>query len=201
MYTIDNANALVSDLLEMADTVADAALEKHTDLAGLGAMFLARASQSTHSAALLATNGLNGDAMSCARTVTEMSIDFASIAKDPDVRIKKFSDYDHVAKFKIAKATDDLHGGTVSREAMRVLQQRHDTSRFNNPESEHNWAGISIRKRAVDRLPGPNRGALRHAVHVQRLDVEPGRAGNALAQRYAGRPTVRTAIGARASRR
>jgi hypothetical protein len=150
VYTIDNANALVHDLLEAAEAVADAALEKHTELAGLGAMFLARASQSTHSAALLATNGLNGDAMSCARTVTEMSIDFAYIAKDPNVRIKKFSDYDHVAKFKIAKATDDLQGGTVSREAMRVLQQRHDTARLNNPESEHNWAGISIRKRAIE---------------------------------------------------
>ena len=153
-FTMQNALDLVTDCLELAERVGDAAIATHTDLGGLGAMFLARAGQSLFSAGLLAQNGLNGDAMSVARTVTEMSIDFPYIAKDPAVRIKKFSDYDHVAKYKIAEATDELHGGTVDQNAMRILKQRSDTAKHNNPESEYNWAGVSIRKRAieVDRL-------------------------------------------------
>jgi hypothetical protein len=159
-YTIDNALDVISECLKLAERIADAALDNRSqlgalaDLGGLSAMFLARASQSADSAALLAQNGLNGDAMAVARTATELGIDYAYIAKDPATRMKKFGEYDHVSKFKIAKATDKLHGGTVDRTAMRILEQRHDTARLNNPESEHNWAGVSIRKRAieVDRL-------------------------------------------------
>ena len=157
-YEIEDALALITDLLELAENVGDAALAKHTDLAGLGAMFLARAGQSVFSAGLLAQHGLNGDAMSVARTVTEMAIDYRFIALDPPVRIKRFSDYDHVAKYKIAKATDKLHGGTVDKSAMRVLKQRHDTAKVNNPESRMNWAGLSIRERAeeIDRAMPAN---------------------------------------------
>jgi len=153
-FTMQNALDLVQDCLKLAERVGDAAIATHTDLGGLGAMFLARAGQSLFSAGLLAQNGLNGDAMSVARTVTEMSIDFPYIAKDSSVRIKKFTDYDHVAKYKIAKATDELHDGQIDPEAMRILKQRSDTAKLNNPESKVNWAGESIRDRAieVDRL-------------------------------------------------
>jgi hypothetical protein len=153
-FTIENALNLVTKALQLAEDVGDAAIAKRNDLGGLSAMFLARAGQSLFSSGLLAQNGLNADAMSCGRTVVEMAIDYAYIATDPTTLIKKFTDYDHVAKFKIAKATDELHGGMVPRDAMRILQQRHDTARLNNPESEHNWAGVSIKKRAieVDRL-------------------------------------------------
>ena len=147
-YEMEDAIKLIADLLKVAEDVGDAALAKHTDLAGLGAMFLARAGQSVFSAGLLAQHGLNGDAMSVARTVTEMAIDYRFIALDPAVRTKRFSDYDHVAKYKIAKATDKLHGGTVDQAAMRVLKQRHDTAKANNPESKNNWAGLTIRERA-----------------------------------------------------
>jgi hypothetical protein len=155
---IEDALNLISDLLKLAEDVGDAALAKHTDLAGLGAMFLARAGQSLLSAGLLAQHGLNGDAMSAGRTVTEMSIDYRFIALDPVVRIKRFSEYGHVATYKIAKATDKLHGGTVDKTAMRVLKQRHDTAKANNPESKANWAGLSIRDRAeeVDKAMPPN---------------------------------------------
>jgi hypothetical protein len=141
---------LVQDCLKLAERVGDAAIATHTDLGGLGAMFLARAGQSLFSAGLLAQNGLNGDAMSVARTVTEMSIDFAYIAKDSSVRIKKFTEYDHVAKYKIAKAADELHDGQIDQEAMRILKQRSDTAKLNNPESKVNWAGESIRDRAIE---------------------------------------------------
>lgn len=147
--TVEDLRELISDGLRLAENVVDAAVATRTELGGLGAMFLARAGQSVFSAGLLAENGLNGDAMSVARTVTEMSIDFAYIATDPSTLIKKFVEYDHVTKFKIAKATDELHGGTIDKQAMRMLEERHDTARLNNPESEHNWAGVSIRKRAI----------------------------------------------------
>lgn len=111
-------------------------------------MFLARAGQSLFSAGLLAQHGINGDAMSAGRTVTEMAIDYRFIALDPAARIKRFSDYDHIVKYKVAKATDKLHGGTVDQTAMRVLKQRHDTAKMNNPESKMNWAGLPIRERA-----------------------------------------------------
>lgn len=149
-YEIKDALELITELLKLAEDVGDAALAKHTDLAGLGAMFLARAGQSVFSAGMLAQHGLNGDAMSVGRTVTEMAIDYRFIAFDPAVRIKRFSDYDHVAKYKIAKATDELHGGTVDKTAMRVLKQRHDTAKTNNPESKMNWAGLTIRERAEE---------------------------------------------------
>jgi hypothetical protein len=147
---IDDALRLITDLLKLAKDVGGAALAKQTDLAGLGAMFLARAGQSVFSAGLLAQHGLNGDAMSVGRTVTEMAIDYKYIALDPAARIKRFSDYDHVAKYEIAQATDELHGGTVDKNAMRVLKQRHDTAKANNPESKNNWAGRSIGGRAKE---------------------------------------------------
>ena len=49
-YEIDDALRLITDLLQLAEDVGDDALAKHTDLAGLGAMFLARAGQSVFSA-------------------------------------------------------------------------------------------------------------------------------------------------------
>lgn len=157
-YEIKDAFALIMELLKLAEDVGDAALAKHTDLAGLGAMFLARGGQSVFSAGLLAQHGLNGDAMSAGRTVTEMAIDYRYIALDPAARIKRFSDHDHVAKYKIARATDKLHDGTVDKDAMRVLKERHDTAKANNPESKANWAGCSIRERAeeVDKATSSN---------------------------------------------
>ena len=149
-YSIDNALELITDTLVLGETVCDAAIATQTDLGGLAAMFLARAGQSTYSAGYLAQHGLNGDAMSVARTATELSIDFRYIANDVDARIKKFSEYDHVAKFRIAEATEKLHDGQVDQQAMRILEQRHDTAQSNNPESTHNWAGESIRARAIE---------------------------------------------------
>ena len=63
-FTLEDAGKLIEELLHVADDAATAATKKHATLAGLGAMFLARAAQSTLSAHLLARHGLNGDAMS-----------------------------------------------------------------------------------------------------------------------------------------
>ena len=150
VYTLDDACALIAELLQVAEAVGDAAIAKHADLAGLGAMFLARAGQSTCGAMILAKHGLNGDAMSVGRTITELAIDYRYIALDPLARLRKFEDYDRVAKFKIAKAIDKLYEGKIDRDAMRILEQRHDTAKQNSPESKMNWAGASIRERAEE---------------------------------------------------
>lgn len=142
--------------LAIAEETADKALELQTDLAGLSVMFLARASQALYSATLLAQHGMIGDAMSVTRTIVELDVDYAYITTSPDTLIKKFAEYDHIAKFRLAKAIDKLHDGTVSRDAMRVLEERHDEARTNNPESRLNWAGKSLKERTelADAHPG-----------------------------------------------
>lgn len=149
-HTIDNALELIRDLLALAREVGGAALATETDLGGFAGLFIARAAQSTFSAGLLAQHGLNGDAMSVGRTVTEMAIDFAYVAIDPEPRIKKFSDYDKVSKFKLATAINDLHDGTVPIDVMQTLEARHDAAQDDNPDAKFNWAGKSIRRRALD---------------------------------------------------
>jgi Family of unknown function (DUF5677) len=149
-HKINEALGLIEDLLKLAEEVCDAAIEKHTELAGLGAMFLARAGQSAFSAGLLAQHGFNGDAMSVARTVTEMAIDYRFIALDPTARIKRFIDYDLVANYKIAQAIDKLHDGAIDKATMCALKQRHDMAKATNPSSTGNWAGINLRKRAEE---------------------------------------------------
>lgn len=145
----------VNQCLKVAEDVADKALAKGTDLAGLSAMFLARACQSLASVGILAQHGFIGDGMSVARTIVEMDIDYAYITTNPATLIKKFAEYDHVKKFQLAKAIRKLHGGQVSAGAMHILKTKHDTAKVNNPESTQNWAGKSIgdRARAVDRHP------------------------------------------------
>jgi hypothetical protein len=112
--------------------------------------FLARAEQSLLSVGILSERGLIADALSAGRTVVETSIDFAYIAKDPAVRIPKFESYDHVSKFRLAKAVDKLHGGKVEQAAMATLKQLHDTARANNPDSKANWAGETLKDRATE---------------------------------------------------
>jgi hypothetical protein len=137
-------------LLSVAKAVGSAVLAKGAPIGNLGALFLARASQSAYSAGLLAQNGLNADAMSVGRTVTEMLIDFRYIVLDPDKRIKQFEDYGDVAKFKLMKAVDALHGGTLDQNAMKILEKRHDDARINHPDSKRNWAGADIFQRAEE---------------------------------------------------
>jgi hypothetical protein len=141
---------VIRECLELAEATADEAFTKPSDIAGLSTMFLARAGQSLLSVGILSERGLIADAMSVGRTVVEMSIDFAYIAKDPAVRIAKFESYDHVSKFKLAKAVDKLHGGKAPQAVMTTLKQRHDIARANNPDSTLNWAGKSLKDRATE---------------------------------------------------
>jgi hypothetical protein len=145
--SVEQGLSAIVECLALAEEIADAALARQSDLGGLSAMFLARASQSLYSVGLLCQHGLIGDAMSVGRTVIEMTIDYGYIALSPPKRIPMFSDYDHISKFKLAKAIDK-HVGPASTSAMRVLQKRHDTARLNNPDSDVNWAGLSLRRRA-----------------------------------------------------
>ena len=126
----------IRECLELAEATADKALAKPSDIASLSTMFLARAGQSLLSVGILSERGLIADALSAGRTVVEMSIDFAYIAKDPAVRIPKFESYHHVSKFRLAKAVDKLHGGKAPPAAMATLKQRHDAARANNPDSK-----------------------------------------------------------------
>jgi Family of unknown function (DUF5677) len=140
---------VIRDALDLAEATADKAIETPSDLASLSMMFLARASQSLCSVGVLAERGLIGDALSVARTVIELSIDYAYIVKDAATRIAMFQSYDHVSKFKLAKAVDKLHGG-LPQVALTTLKQRRDTHNVNYPDSDRNWAGKTIRDRAVE---------------------------------------------------
>jgi hypothetical protein len=141
---------IIRDAVDLAEATADKAIETPSELASLSMMFLARASQSLHSVGVLAERGLIGDALSVARTVVELSIDYAYIVKDAVSRIAKFQSYDHVSKFKLAKAVDKLHGGDVPQVALTTLKERRDTHIVNHPDSDRNWAGKTIRDRAVE---------------------------------------------------
>lgn len=140
----------IRECVELAEATADKAIAKPSDIAGLSMMFLARAGQSLLSVGILSEHGLIADALSAGRTVVEMAIDFAYIAKDPTVRIPKFESYDHVSKFRLAKAVDKLHGGKAPQAAMATLKQRHDAARTNTPDSKVNWAGETLKDRATE---------------------------------------------------
>lgn len=151
----------------LAESVVDAAVELHTDLGGLSATCLARAAQSLCGTTHLAQLGLNGDAMSVARTIVELAIDLAYIASDPTRLVPMFVDYSHVREWELAQAVDRLHGGTVDRDAMRVLRERRARYLEQNPDSDRNWAGISLKRRA-ERVAGT---AEVRAAHVQMYDL------------------------------
>jgi hypothetical protein len=140
----------IRECIELAETTADKAIAKPSDIAGLSMMFLAGAGQSLLSVGILSEHGLIAHALSAGRTVVEMAIDFAYIVKDPTVRIPKFESYDHVSKFRLAKAVDKLHGGKAPQAAMATLKQRHDAARTNNPDSKANWAGETLKDRATE---------------------------------------------------
>lgn len=161
-FTLKDSLQLIHDLLVVCHDIGNAALEKNTDLAGCGAMFLARGAQCVDSVALLAQHGLNGDAMSVARTVTELAIDYPYIALDPVVRLKKFRQWDHIAKYRLAVATAELHNGAFDADLMKTLKELHDKavenyardarpsrrSQMRPPRPPRNWAGESIQRRA-----------------------------------------------------
>ena len=146
--SMSSAVAAAAACSALAEDVVDAAIELHTEYAGLAAACLARAAQALYSVTHLAQLGLNGDAMSVARTIVELAIDIAYIARDPTTLVPMFVDYSHIRDFQLAQAVDRLHGGTVDRDAMRVLRERHDNYIAQNPDSDHNWAGHGLRWRA-----------------------------------------------------
>lgn len=160
--TLKDAHELTDELLGIAADATTAASDKHTNLAGLGAMFLARAAQSMVSARTLAEAGQNGDAMSVARTVVEMSIDYRYIALNPQERVQLFDDYAHISAYKLVKAVNELlHDGKLDPQAMAIIKQRHDDAKARRMKTlvssgkgkhkqriQENWSGVSVRERA-----------------------------------------------------
>lgn len=140
----------------LAEEVGDAARAKETTFGGFAALVLARACQSVHSANILASNGLIGDAMAVARTPVELAIDVAYIAKQPDDRIRVFMDHDRVKKLEMALAISDLHDGDVDAGALAELTRRADAAKGRNPALAESWtkggpwAGVSIKARAKE---------------------------------------------------
>lgn len=73
---------MMNDCQQLAADTGNACFEgERTNLRGLAAAFIARASQSVHSAGLLAKEGLIGDAMACGRTVVELAVGFETRSK------------------------------------------------------------------------------------------------------------------------
>ncbi len=152
-YTIEDAVALAAEAVKLAERAGDAALTTKTELGGFSALMLARACQSLAATSVLARQGLNGDAMSAGRTLTELMIDYGYIALDPAKRIKMFTEYDHIPKYEMALAINELHGGALDPAAMQILKDRHDKAQLNNPNPKQrysNWAALSIRQRAIE---------------------------------------------------
>lgn len=141
---------IMHDAIDLAEATAEKAIETASDLASLSMMFLARASQSLYSVGVLSERGLVGDALSVARTVVELSLDYAYIVKDASTRIAMFRSYDRVSKFKLAKAVDKFHTGAVPQAVLTALMEERDTHNVNYPDSDRNWAGKTIRDRAVE---------------------------------------------------
>lgn len=156
------------DCVRLAERVVDQLLARQTDLAGLSALMVARASQSMESAAILGQAGFNGDAMSVARTIVELAIDLAYIvANNPADLIPKYEAHDDVRAFQLAEAVDRMHGGGSDRVAMHTLEQRRNAALANDPNTEHNWAGISLRRRAA--MAGASQDA--RDLHVRMYEV------------------------------
>lgn len=140
---------IANDCIVLADDVSDAAVDLHTEFAGLCAACLARAAQSLISVTELAQRGLIGDAMSVARTIVELTIDLGYIASDPDTLVRRFTGYADVRNAELAEAIERLHRGNVDQEAMRVLRERRDEYLEENPNSEHSWAAVPNQRRGI----------------------------------------------------
>ena len=121
-----------------------------TPMHRFGVMFIARTAQSLEATRLLASVGLNGDALTCGRTVVEMTIDFAYLAQDPR-RIDRFGAYVAVNAYWTAEAINRHGADFLRRERPEHLQALFDDeARFRHDYSNNtqNWAGLGLSRRA-----------------------------------------------------
>ena len=142
---------------QLGEQIADALLTLHTEPAGLTAGVLSRAAQSLRSTVLLASKGLEADAMAVMRTPTEMLIDLIYILQEKTAeRMEKFRSYEDIANLKFAKGISLLHDGKVDSLAMRTLEVKADAARRlygTKPDGGlrkiRDWADNSIDARAT----------------------------------------------------
>jgi hypothetical protein len=153
---------------EAARALARRVLQCETELGGLSAAFLARSAQSLRSTSILARHGWIGDAMSVARTIVELSIDFAYIATDPENLVSRFLAYEPVVKLKLVEAISRLHDGDIPAEAVPTLKARIAEAEQRYPGIKSiSWAVHNLRQRAeladtyFSSLPPASEGAFK----------------------------------------
>ena len=154
---LDSAVDFAKKADAIGEEIADTLIELHTDAAGLAAGFLARAVQSLRSSVLLASSGLEADAMAVMRTPVELLIDLAYIVeKDTEKRFELFQRYEDIAAVKFARGISLLHDGKVDSLAMRTLEVKaeearrlHGTKPGGGLPNVRDWAGNSIETRAA----------------------------------------------------
>lgn len=151
----------------VAEEVVDGLLVIRTEHAGLTAACIARAAQSLMSVCHLAQLGLNGDAMSVARTIVEITIDVGYIASAPATLVPRFIGYADVRDDQLVRAIARLHSGNVDQNAMQTIRQRRNQYLAQNPDSNQNWAGESLRYRA-EHVAG-DADTRRHFLHTYEL--------------------------------
>ena len=148
MATVEEAVLTARNCLALGEKAFSRAHDLRTDLGALAALFLARAGQSLRSVLLLAPCGLAGDAMSVARTIVELEIDFLYIATNPDELIPRFRDYDDVKLHQLVDEWERHTRGRVDAGRRQELFALYSRAKFNHPESGTNWAGIPLEQRA-----------------------------------------------------
>lgn len=144
---------MARDVAKLAEDVADRCLDPSNDFHRAGAAFLARASQALNSTAVLACYGFVADAMSVARTVFELDIDLAYIAKDDTVsRLAAFVAYETVSKHKLASAIARLLDIGDDEALARIEARSKSTKAIIKAKPKDsdagNWAGVDIASRA-----------------------------------------------------
>jgi hypothetical protein len=153
---IETVRNLANDAEQLGREVANALLDVSTEPAGLAAAFLSRAAQSLRSSVLLASAGLEADAMSAMRTSVELLIDLAYIlGEDTPARMQRFQTFEDIAQFRFAKGISLLHGGNVDSLAMQELEERsqgarrlYGATRDGGLPQVRDWDGTSLAHRA-----------------------------------------------------
>lgn len=148
MATMEETVQAARDCLVLGEKAFSRGLDLHTDLGALAALFLARAGQSLQSVLLLAPCGLAGDAMSVARTIVELEIDFQYIATNPGELIPKFREYDDIKTYQLVDEWERHTRGRVDADRRHELFALYSRAKFNQPDSGQNWAGIPLDQRA-----------------------------------------------------
>jgi Family of unknown function (DUF5677) len=141
------------DLLVLVGDVYNELTEEPSEWRGLCASTLARSYQVLQSVVMLASRGLNGDAMSVARTIVELAIDLAYIATDPGTLVPMFIGYAPVRDQALQEKVEEHLSVEMSPESKAFLFQRKEAYLEVNPKSRISWAGQSLSRRA-DRVAG-----------------------------------------------